>query len=1511
VEIWSETDSGWWLMTQSIFNTQSKPSIFSGLSGLKPVQASTTSRIALMAAIGSGRDYRSIVEKSRQTKDMPEDRLREDAGNDFIGRQVTGFTSFLEDLDVLGEPDVAEAGVAMAKEAAGYSAVGAGDFALEDNYVKTLETIAENAEDYTPPPLMDIVGVDFEERRHNTAVNLEIVESLMAPILAERERRNPLFGAAESITFGIPFVWSTSQTGHIGDRPANIVENIIAGPRQREEAREFWIRAQTMSPAEFKAFATNLNESFRQTSSYGGLTNQVMHQQLWEETLDSLPAGLTSAINALDNIPAVGAAAQLVRSGVRSATARAVTRGPVEAIQAAGSRQAPAQIVAAELAAREATGRSALSADELIEAVSPSAARATPTDAVSLAADIEEARAEARQMIQGLTDDLPTRRLQASEEAAAHTHARTEMERRAGGVPLRDFEIIVDPLSDGTTVQRARATFGRADGQGFASQSAARTAASNFGLDPENVVQDISGKWFVRHEAAVDESSFFSVTLPNSARGMLANFFQSARLNAGVDVIAGAQVGELRRNVFIRQIVRPLEQTLRRLDGAARRQLNHIAQAGMSARKWYNREEFNMMYEANTNRRAPASVWNAYQSYRRMNDVEWELRNAAMYREKVTQGYASVSFEVDGVRADMLNGRVFTTLPDNRVVYDPSTRSMRQLSEIPEGHVVVRMAEPVQSADGWFADTFLLRRNQLTERALRYDQLAYSPGGHRMYPANWFVRQTRRGAQPDGSEFLMNPRTFIGVRTEGQARFWAERMNQARALVLAADRQMTPELVRKIDELFDGHQAFSTAREFAQYVEEGRVNLDEAFEVLGDRQLPEAYNNTTTMRFGDPDETAFESWLGSQGRMYYGRKGEEVLPDFTGREGQVLNMQEMMQRSQANVANLYGFGDHRTEMVNRWARTYGRFTGMSDRSPAEIFYQGLINTEDQTILNSAEASRRAIMNVMSHRTPMAQRTDAWTRSVIDRVAGMDPNSWFGKLRTSAATGLDNWHRTNNFQAALTGAAFDMKLGLFNVAQLPLQLSHAMAIASLAPWDSGRVMINSGPSIAYMINGADGILDLLVSNGMHKTLGLSGDDYRAMMRQMRNSGFVFPDNSHILINNAGTSAIQPIREAGRAFFNTGEGLVRGMAFQVGWMETRRKFSTMATDSPEFIRQAISRAHDYSFNMTRASAAFWQQGPLAVPTQFFSYFTRMIEAMTSNQFTMAQRAQLVAGQWAAYGRDGVPLANIIMDTYESLTGGPTGEYPDLETIEGTLRRGLVDRLWLMATGQDVVIGSRFGSGNQLGDIFNSLIGNSPYGETSFAAMAGGASYNIHLQAFGDAADFVNDALQYAASFHGDPDINIPQRSFQRMASNISTFSNAHKAWMIHRFGIYQSGRGTVLIDGVPPQQWLASLLSFHPGETLELSELFQYFENEGEMVQEVSREVSRLNTMMVNDPQNATDYLAQISALLAVQDPFIAEQVRQQTMGEYNRSLYAVMQEQYERNQLRERIFNGTD
>lgn len=1026
-------------------------------------------------------------------------------------------------------------------------------------------------------------------------------------------------------------------------------------------------------------------------------------------------------------------------------------------------------------------------------------------------------------------------------------------------------------------------------------------------------VQDESGQWFIKVAMDVPETGHYSDLLRDKASNLASRRLLSARSTIDDDLLDAAVVGANRRTRIIESVIKPYERELRRLKGPERRTLAEIWQKGNNEARWFNQTEFESEYFKQTGVKPSERVWRAYQSTIEMNDIEHTLRNDALYKDKVTRGFETVTFDGLGISGNRVNARVGSELPSNEGVYDIASGTYYkpgELGELPEGWRVIKLDKPQITEQGHRLRTLVGPKNSFRIAPLRRDQLGYRAGGHRMYRGDRFVKQARRGVQPDGQQYWDNPITLIVGRTRAEVQEWADRMNIAREMLQDAEDITDPDLLRQIDEtVFQGRAGFPSAREFVQQVEEGKLSLDLPFEALGDRQLPSAYNrrSPSDIDLVDEDTAGYESWLSSQNRMYYGRRGDEALPDWTGQTAPTLDMFEVMNRSLQNVANLSGLSDFKQEAMERWARTYGQYTDVREgASPAEVFVNGRINTNDTSIIQGAESSREAIRNILGWKSETTQELESLQRQIIDRIAGNTP----GTNRAEFAAQASNWFRTRNPQAALTGAAFDLKLGLFNVAQLPLQISHMFAISALSPRHGARAWMNHIPARIFSVNGNESIIDTLIERGFHKAVGFDNpDEYRGFMRYLRSSGFTQVGGNQAMINEFGADAvfsgaggsIRQTREAGRFFFNEAESWNRIMAQHVAWKEVREQFPNLEVGSPDFLRRVAGRADDYAFNMIRETGAYWQRGALAIPTQFWSYSARMLEAMLGNKFTRQQRLQLLLGQSFLYGTAGVPLGGFAWDYIEERLGVSKDQTSG--TFRDSVERGFVDTAVREMTGVDVRIGERYGTGGFIETLIQQLMGEDDFGEVSAAEILGGATFSIWADIYEDSARAVEGIVRYAVAERNGSDVPFDNSHLQQLAMNISSVSNAMKAYMVHKHNIFYSSSGRALAE-VDDAYAFSTMLSYQPDEVARLSDLFAYRENRAETIQEIANEITRYRQLMVNDPQNANDYAAQMQLFLNYQDPVYALEARQRALSSWDPNLNDSLTQSVQRLQVRD-------
>jgi hypothetical protein len=790
-----------------------------------------------------------------------------------------------------------------------------------------------------------------------------------------------------------------------------------------------------------------------------------------------------------------------------------------------------------------------------------------------------------------------------------------------------------------------------------------------------------------------------------------------------------------------------------------------------------------------------------------------------------------------------------------------------------------------------------------------------------MYQGKYFVKQTVKGVQPDtGKEFLDNPNTYIVAQTKGEAKFWASRMEAARLAYLdGADLAV-------LDEILGGHAGLPEAKDFVRIMEDpaGAFQKDTKFDVYFDREMPDEYlQNGQALDFIDPDDTGFNGFLRVQGRMYTGRKGEH-LPDYQGNVAPLLDPFETINRSLMNISALTSFGDYKIQSVERWMKTFGKLLDTSNMpeglSDMRLFMEApLIKGGNDSIArarNAALAQRQIIKRTLGWKTDNDLRAEQWGRHLGEWVAGERIEGVIPSIRR-AVSGVDWWADKNPI-SALRSFAFDLKLGLFNVAQLPLQLSTAVAATAMSPKLGMKGWAMIAP-MRFMLGGRsltkeafESRLDQLVKNGVHDLGGFkSSAEFKDFVRSATRSGFFDLGGTHGLMDHYGPSAsldgfnsgVKRVREAGRFFFFESERWNRIVAWRIAWDEAMA--TGLKKDSAEFAAALAGRAEEYSFNMSRESQAWWQKGLLSIPTQFWAYNARMMEAMTIGNFTKEQKFRLIASQTLLYGSAGLPIIGGIgsmiknADPTTAVEGGALHLEADMSKPFATLDRGLVDQFILSATGADVKVGARYGTGGWLPELARNIMGMSAYGEVSTAELLGGATYNI-MGKMG--SDVLRPIMEYVAAESGDQGIALRRESLMRLASNVSTLGNGIKAYMVYNYGTYRSGNGTTLVDGLPSQTAFAIALGIQPAEMDEITAMSSFFKNKSEAVKEASKVISNYRVDMLNRPDQRQTIMEEVNAFVRLLPEDVRREALDRANSDVNPSLYNSLVERLEKEQL---------
>ena len=1022
-------------------------------------------------------------------------------------------------------------------------------------------------------------------------------------------------------------------------------------------------------------------------------------------------------------------------------------------------------------------------------------------------------------------------------------------------------------------------------------------------------VQDMTGQWFIRGRKTMNETGFFTDPLHPNNEGFLSRTFGRfvrAAPRVSDETLHGAAIeGGEYLNRAHKAIQGQVMSTFAELPKQSRELIRMIALKGAEQERWFNPEEVHFLTDRLLGRRASDAEIDAYAKYQLYNDMDWELRNTALYLEKTMQGRESAQFrspwgedfDLDVAIDYNLNKipleRVYDASMNRHYVHGRNPLTTAELDKLSaNGYVMLHVPEGFripEAAGSVTVNRVLIKKSDITISPLRREQLNYAPGGHRMYADKIFVKQGAEGVQSDtGSKFLLSPKTFRTAKNIAEGRKWADKMNEAREAVRANQGISEVELD---DLIFQNDPAFPTGREFLDAVDDGTISLNNPFEAVWDRDLPSMYQTTgmDVTRLFNEDDLGITGYFRTTGRMYLSPKGE-ILKDTTGKVADILDPYDTLTQSLQQVTRNIGLFNYKTQALDRFHNTYGKYLDIAPnhRSPTQILLDSnVLKDVPMELRNQIEAQRAAITNVLRYETPVDKMRRQMWQSVAEWVLG-DGTNPLRKVGHDAVW----WFRDNNPVSKMRGLAFDMKLGIWNPGQLLVQVSTMVSATALSPKYGLQGMSGIFPMHAYLLSkGSENVLDTLVKRGVDKVMGFeNSQEFKEFARHLNGHGFADMNGSHIMINDFGPHAhfgtfenkFNKMRENSRVFFYTAETWNRLVAYRIAWGEVKDK--GIRPNDLNFTSEIMRLADDYSMNMTGESAAFWQKGILSIPTQFWAYNVRMMDAMFGKRFTPAQRMRLALSHFALMGTVGIP----ILPAFTEYLKGQHGSSPPIDSLQGVLDRGLIDYINYELTNNDILISERVGTGGWAGDVVKSLFGASEYGEKSFADLVGGATYSIAKSVGKSMWDFSKYAAAESGSDIGD--VGLKEEGFLRLLREVSTFGNVTKAMLIHQYGMYKSNKGTIIASDLPESSAVYAALSFRPTKAREIQYMMKWREDHRKSVQEIATQMRNWRQEALINPDKMEENMRKANALMRLLPPTDRRDVIRQTNKITDKSFY---------------------
>ena len=1357
------------------------------------------------------------------------------------------------------------------------------------------------------------------------------------------EDRPWIFWGIDLVHRMVPFIESTAQTGNVEGTENGFADWLLPGSRIRKEAAV--LNDPRVPLSEYTDNVRAMISSAVDSSTDWGYTDvwQAMDIMRYRENSDL--AGPADVFAFFDNIlPIAGLAknvinipARLAANGARTAASEitadliaASQRGGLSAIDdilgtpalatTANRLRATTAVgsVPSGPVTRESMGNTM---DNLVEAALPKIVN--PLDApagVGVSGLIMRNLERGQELVRRVLGELPPSERMVGEEIEKAIEAAAL---RFGERLDRDVVLDVNArtasvnLTSGSRVYRIEAEIGKKDGTLFVDEVEARVYAASIGLSDEaiEVMPEPAGV-SLRVLSDVSEHGAYvtglTSRLPSGPFAYLRRWTSSARGILDENLMGAALLAGNRRNA-VASALKVMAQPLTRLSGEefeALQIVTHLGRDGfvhdgqglIRSGQWFTDSQLDEVYRRGGSSRINGREVSfsgraitpheraAYHAARNINDMEYALRNDERYLELFGRGFEDIT--IDGaVGITNRNGHVRNTFnaSEGLPVFSVSDNALISADQVTArmasgDYVIVALAEEAELA-GKPVSRILVRQSDMSVGPLSRVQLAYNPGGHRMYSGSYFSKQARFGEGGYGR----TPQTYIVGLAKADVDEWNAVMERARLALIAGADDI------ELDRILVG-RGFPSGREFIEGVESGLYQREVKFRTVFDRELPEEY---AQMKVGNYRQLQDEAASGvvdmhqSRGQMYYGRRGE-ALKDFNGDQAATLNIYDTIDQSVRNISEIAAFGDFKTQAMHRWVNTYKEATNWGELQHAPLrrqFSDMVMTTSSDEVRQAGEAQRDVINRILNWKNPADFRGDRMARGLAE---------WVGSHTTAGTKGrqLARWISTEGVKATpiswLRTMAFDMKLGLLNVAQFPLQISTILAATSIDPV-RGMQGMTALPFVrkffATSFDEIETALEGMISNNIHKAIGFDDvAEFRAYMLNARQSGFL--DVSAQATSDLGRQAavkgdaigggiVGKVQDFGRIPFVEAEVWNRIVGRHIAWQRLRKQMPDLDYNSSAFHNRLSTIQDDFTGNMQRESQAAWQNGIVGLPTQFFSYQARMLELMLSKRLTHSERARLILGQGFFYGSGGIPLASIASDV---MTDHEDGEVGKLNTWRGFFDRGALDHIVWNLMEADVQIGDRLAVGDFIEDQVRNIMNLSAYGETSFFDVVTGATGGITLETSSDLVALMWAAAVEVQAGNGEG-MPVTRRSMTNFVSNISSLSNAIKAYTAFSYGTYVSNSGTVLVEDLTPVEAVFAALSYQPGSVATMSAQLAWSGNRSDTVRELAQHRSRLWSRYLTEPNNRADILTEMDHFMqfSVPEQLRSDVIRQARMS----------------------------
>lgn len=775
----------------------------------------------------------------------------------------------------------------------------------------------------------------------------------------------------------------------------------------------------------------------------------------------------------------------------------------------------------------------------------------------------------------------------------------------------------------------------------------------------------------------------------------------------------------------------------------------------------------------------------AYFEFKRAMEIDRMFRNIAEHRNQQRVGAETVQVvtrDADGkdVMSPAFSGVVRKTLPgaeDNILVmgskigeekiipleYQTTATKKEWQKELDKGtKVLIEVYAPELKPLNGFGNVvdsrvrFVLADVAET-RPLEWDHIPRRGGGHIQYDHDFYIKQAKISFDDVGKRYWYEgDTTIMALMNRSTAVEVAKHLDQVRLHMkdknfTAAKDYSNKHLHMDWDQVRGWFEGGKNAE--GKY-EPARLSLDEEIKVIPKNTKISDVDNNMRNRYANFKDGTREGSLSRQNRVEFAEerdgytllqaelKGTKSNPLYDISSAAAVDPITTLNRGLERITRSNFMEDYKTMAVEHWLRQAAPFLDVRSEqelwsSPFYYFNEGKFRAgafkDNPGLLARLESSKYHTQQLVGQ----PSLVDGLLHSASQKLSDGAISVAGPKGQVITADALLPFMR-DPF-AYVRSMAFHMKLGLFNIPQLIVQMGNYANILGIAGYkyaSTGTLgaqlhfwtNVNKHPNI---INHLD---NLATKMKMPGASNWKPGEFKEAWEELNKVGFGNVKGEYVALDNPASNKVvssgwNTFLDWGQTPFKLGEQNARYGAWYTAYKEFRDRHPTGRLTEADRA-EILQRADLLNVNMSRASSSMLNRGVWSVPTQFYAYQMRLLELFFGSRLTKVEKARMFATNATLYG---LPMAT-------GLTGLPVADWIRQKSMEegyvvgddflkSMLMEGVPSAIGaIISGGGDPQAGTWYDVGPRFGTKGLEFLGGLSKTDKGYLDMIGGPVYSI---------------------------------------------------------------------------------------------------------------------------------------------------------------------------------------